>query len=129
MSSETKTGDSIDPANPEDTTSNPDKPGIELKLTSEGLLRGEFNDTFSARCVIRETEMTLPPTIILGRIGPSDYSPTSIFIHQDLARALIPLLQRFVETGALGDQQSPTPEAETSLTQELLHLEEADNIS
>ena len=79
---------------------------IDLKPTSRGFLRGEFADRYGEKCSIQESSLATEAAIWLG----CDHETVDdkgrqcgarMHLTQDLAAELIPLLQRFVDTGSL----------------------------
>jgi len=100
---------------------------MEIKLDCEprGFMRGEFKDYYDKACHIQESSICYPPCIWLGcsepepkrfingkwvsfDLPPETITNTCMHINQEQAAALIPLLQLFVETGQLRNEQSNT---------------------
>lgn len=82
---------------------------IELKEANDrGFLRGEFKDRYGAECSIQKSSLATEDCIWLGcnheTIHHVTGQPCGARMHltRELAAELIPLLQKFVETGELG---------------------------
>lgn len=93
---------------------------MNLSATQRGFLRGEFVDRYGVKCSIQESSLATERCIWLGVNDPNpkifpgnntgwhDYElpenvmcTTRMHLTQKMAAELIPLLQRFVETGEL----------------------------
>ena len=79
---------------------------IVLEKTARGFLRGEFEDRYGEKCSIQESSIASEFCIWLGcehETKARDGEPVGARMHLTQARAaeLLPLLQRFVETGTL----------------------------
>lgn len=73
--------------------------------TGRGFLRGDFLDYNEDACSIQESSITTKPLLWLGA-NTGNHLLTGeclarMHLTQEMAAALIPLLQRFVETGEL----------------------------
>jgi hypothetical protein len=84
---------------------------IELKETSRGFLRGEFTDRYGEPCSIQESSIAGEFCIWLGcehETKAKDGEPVGARMHltQVLAAELLPLLERFIETGELAELPS-----------------------
>ena len=92
---------------------------IKLNETSRGFIRGNFVDFYNVECNIQESSIAEPKCIWVGcsqpepkqlipgrgwvdfELPPESITNTRMHLNQEQAAALIPLLQRFVETGQL----------------------------
>lgn len=69
---------------------------VTMEFTNHsGFLRGSFTDQSDMSCRIQESPLETEPGLLLGRAGES------MHLTQAMVAELIPLLQRFVETGGL----------------------------
>lgn len=77
---------------------------IELKSTSRGLIRGEFLDRYGQQCSLQESSHPEETCIWFG--VDVDQNGNEVNKHMHLTRKqvhdLLPILRRFVRTGALG---------------------------
>lgn len=81
---------------------------IELRPTQRGFLRGEFVDRYGEKCSIQESSIAGEFCLWLGcehETKAKDGEPVGARMHltQELAAELIPLLQRFADTGELSE--------------------------
>jgi hypothetical protein len=106
---------------------------IEVKETNRGFKRGEFTDHYGMECSIQESSIVSPGCLWLGlndakplimaRDTPQGGNgwvpyplPEQVMLHtrmhitQEMAAALIPLLQHFVETSYLPKPEEKAPE-------------------
>jgi hypothetical protein len=78
---------------------------IALAPTERGFLRGEFRDANGDAGSIQESSVATEPMLWLGQDNVTNPNgervPCRMHLTQELAAALIPLLQRFVATGGL----------------------------
>lgn len=79
---------------------------IEFDPTNRGFQRGEWRDRYGRKCSIQESSLATEFCLWLGCdeiIHAPGFEPHNGRIHltQETAAELIPLLQRFVETGEL----------------------------
>ena len=79
---------------------------MNLQPTSRGFLRADFRDLYGKACSIQESSLADEPALWLGVNDGSHHHLTCdclarMHISQELAGELIPMLQRFVETGGL----------------------------
>lgn len=81
---------------------------IELAPTNDrGFMGGKFLDLYGSACSIQKSSLASQDCIWLGcdheTIHPTTGEKCGARMHltQDMAAALIPLLQRFVDTGEL----------------------------
>lgn len=72
---------------------------IELYTTERGFTVYSFTDLHEWRCILQEGGLADKPHIWLG-ISRADQR---LRLSQDLVRALLPILQRFADTGELGE--------------------------
>lgn len=73
-----------------------------LEPTKRGFMRGAFTDLYNSKCSIQESSLAGMSAIWLG--VDTDFEGrncTRMHLSRDMAAALIPLLQHFVETGEL----------------------------
>lgn len=76
----------------------------------KGLALAEFKDRYDAGCIIQESSLAGDPCIWLGVMTTTEGKPNDpMHLTQDTAADLIPLLQRFVETGKLIEPPKPVP--------------------
>ena len=68
---------------------------IELQTTGRGFTRGEFRDRYNFLCSIQKSSLATEDAIWLG------VNENRMHLTQEMAEALIPLLQKFVDTGEL----------------------------
>ncbi|WP_066922981.1 hypothetical protein [Methylobacterium sp. CCH5-D2] len=80
---------------------------IELATTSRGFAVGRFLDRYQRSCSIQESSLAEEACIWLGC---DEGEGSRAHLTQEMAAALVPLLQHFVETGSLPLRQ-PTAEA------------------
>lgn len=73
---------------------------IELKIevAGQGFARAEFSDRYEIPCSIQDRQLDSGDCMWLG-VAP--YS--RMLLTQDMAAALLPLMQRFVETGSIAE--------------------------
>lgn len=79
---------------------------MELHPTGRGFAKAEFMDRYGKPCSIQESSLATEACIWLGcehETVDADGSPIGARMHltQAMAAELIPLLQRFVDTGEL----------------------------
>lgn len=80
---------------------------IVIDKTSRGFARGDFKDRYGAACSIQKSSLAEEDCIWLGCDHAEKHHVTGepvgarMHLTQDMAADLIPLLQRFVETGEL----------------------------
>jgi hypothetical protein len=79
---------------------------IQMKPTERGFFRGEFKDRYGEKCSIQESSIATEYCIWLGcdhETCDDKGLPCGARMHltQEMAADLIPLLQKFVETGIL----------------------------
>jgi len=80
---------------------------IKLRKTDRGFIVGEFKDRYGFEASIQESSLATEACLWLGQSNcPKCEAPTRMHLTQEMAAALIPLLQHFVETGEL---PTPTP--------------------
>ncbi|MEW6735023.1 MAG: hypothetical protein AB1489_27275 [Acidobacteriota bacterium] len=103
---------------------------IDLKPTNRGFLRGEFNDSNGDLCSIQESS-----AFIIGENPPQEYlwlgcntgthddltetCSARMHLNRDQVRALLPLLERFVETGKLAENKTSSKNKLKSLLKEV----------
>ena len=68
---------------------------MELRKTERGFARCDFVDRYGFQCSIQESSLATEYAIWLG------VTENRMHLTQEMAEALIPLLQKFVETGEL----------------------------
>ncbi len=75
---------------------------IAFGLTSRGFGRGEFLDRYAAECSVQDSSLATENCIWLG-VDRTNNGEESHRMHltQEMAAALIPVLQRFVDTGTV----------------------------
>ncbi|BCH33205.1 hypothetical protein MesoLjLc_51350 [Mesorhizobium sp. L-8-10] len=74
---------------------------ISLKETNRGFAVGKFIDRYGAPCSIQKSSIATEDCIWLG------IDNNRMHLTQDMAAALVPLLQTFVATGELGQERQP----------------------
>lgn len=93
---------------------------MEIIATDRGFAYGTFTDKYNNKCSIQESSAAMEPCIWLGIDNPeltvfeagmgnyiktpmpSNFSvPSRMHLTQEQAKELIPLLQKFVETGLI----------------------------
>jgi hypothetical protein len=79
---------------------------IELRKTERGFLRGQFTDRYNDECSIQKSSIADENCIWLGcehETFDSQGNPCGARMHltQQMTADLIPLLQKFVDTGEL----------------------------
>ena len=93
---------------------------IKMRSTNRGFLRGDFVDRYGETCTIHESSLAGEAAIWLGVRNPKPkvcvlgegwkeiplpkgaFTSGQMHLTQEMAKALIPLLQKFVKTGRLG---------------------------
>ena len=68
---------------------------IVLSPTQRGFQRADFTDRYDAKCSIQKSSLAFEDCIWLG------VNEHRMHLTQDMAKALIPHLRRFVKTGEL----------------------------
>lgn len=97
----------------------PNKTKIKLHKTQRGFKLGEFKDTYGEHCTIQESSNAeeariwlgvhapLPKMLVNGQGWVAIHLPETVMLHgrmhlnQEQVKALLPLLERFAETGKL----------------------------
>lgn len=79
---------------------------LKLEPTSRGFMCADFKDAYGADCSIQESSWAEQDAIWLGCNEGTHHHVTGeclarMHLTREQAEALIPLLQRFVETGRL----------------------------
>lgn len=79
---------------------------ITFNPTERGFQRGEFLDRYGSKCSIQKSSLATEDCLWLGcdeivHAAGSEPHNGRIHLTQEMAAELIPLLQRFVETGEL----------------------------
>lgn len=79
---------------------------INLEPTNRGFLRGEFTDRYGKACSIQKSSLANEDCIWLGMNEGTHHHITGecmarMHLRKDMVKKLIPMLQRFVETGEL----------------------------
>jgi len=72
---------------------------LELVETGRGFARAEFADRYNRACSIQESSLATENCLWLGC---DEGESIRMHLTQAMAADLLPLLQRFVETGKLG---------------------------
>jgi hypothetical protein len=70
---------------------------VELNATGRGFSRGEFTDLYGEPCSIQDSSLATDDAIWLGA------DANRMHLSRAHAVALLPLLQRFVDTGTIGE--------------------------
>jgi hypothetical protein len=83
-------------------------PAINLApANNRGFLKGKFKDHYGVDCSIQKSSLATEDCIWLGCDGgdgvQSRYAGVRMHLTQSMVANLIPLLQRFVETGELAE--------------------------
>ena len=79
---------------------------VKIVFTQRGFLRGDFRDYNGDPCSIQESSVATEPLLWLGQNSGTHRGEESLartHLTQGMAAALVPLLQRFVETGRLDE--------------------------
>jgi len=88
---------------------------VNLKRTSRGFLHAEFTDIYGETCSIQDSSLATADAIWLGvdhinakrwaSVAGADPEriPARMHLSRELAAELIPLLQRFVDTGSIAE--------------------------
>jgi len=78
---------------------------LKLKPTERGFMRADFEDLYGSKCSIQESSLADDYAIWLGvHEGSPEYRNTNshrMHLNREQVEALLPLLQRFVDTGGL----------------------------
>jgi len=86
---------------------------MELKRTLRGFAHAEFTDLYDTPCSIQDSSLATEDAIWLGvdhinarhweKVAGSDleHIPARMHLSREMAAELIPILQRFVETGSI----------------------------
>lgn len=76
---------------------------LKIKRTERGFAIAEFTDLYGSECSIQESSLATEAAIWLGVDTHHAAGDVNARMHltQDMAAALIPLLERFVKTGEL----------------------------
>ena len=75
---------------------------ISIKSTERGFLRGEFCDRYNSKCSIQKSSLANQDCIWLGCDCNSEGTPgMRMHLTRETVAELIPLLQRFIDTGDL----------------------------
>ena len=89
---------------------------MKIEFTQRGFARIEFTDQCDERCSVQDSSIADGPCIWLGvdtvnveewrHIPGADLRaiPARMHLNQDMAAQLIPMLQRFVETGSVAQE-------------------------
>lgn len=83
-----------------------ERDALSLEPAANGFLRADFIDANGDACSIQESSSATEPLLWLGQ-NSGTHHPTGkclarMHLSQEHVRELLPLLQRFAETGALG---------------------------
>lgn len=73
---------------------------ISIRKTDRGFVRGEFIDRYGSSCSIQESSLLGENAIWLGCVD------NRMHLTQEMVSALLPLLQLFVETGGLSNEEA-----------------------
>lgn len=82
---------------------------LDLKVTNRGFAKCAFTDRYGAQCSIQKSSLANEDCIWLGCDHETMHEATGepcgarMHLTQEMAAALIPLIQRFVETGELAE--------------------------
>jgi hypothetical protein len=88
---------------------------MELKRTQRGFLHADFTDLYGESCSIQDSSLATTDAIWLGvdHVNAREMSsvvgidperiPARMHLSRDQVAALIPVLQRFVETGSIAE--------------------------
>lgn len=75
---------------------------MKLYKTQRGFKRGDFLDRYAAKCSIQESSLAQEECIWLGvDISREGKESDRMHLTRELAKELIPLLKKFVDTGHL----------------------------
>lgn len=90
---------------------------IQVEPTERGFLRGDFLDRNGDACSIQESSLADEPAIWLGQNEGTHHHVTGnclarMHLTRDMAAALIPLLEHFVEHGELPHTEAEQFDAE-----------------
>ncbi|PAL25509.1 DNA-binding domain-containing protein [Sphingopyxis sp. GW247-27LB] len=70
---------------------------VEFSATSRGFSRGEFIDLYGKPCSVQDSSLATADAIWLG------VHENRMHLSREHAAALLPLLQRFIDTGSIGE--------------------------
>lgn len=70
---------------------------VEINATNRGFSRGEFTDLYGKSCSIQDSSLAMADAIWLG------VHENRMHLSREHAAALLPVLQRFVDTGTIGE--------------------------
>ncbi len=75
---------------------------IKFKETKRGFSKFIFSDRYNSKCSIQDSSLATEPAIWLG-VDTDFYGKECTRMHLtiDMARELIPILQRFVDAGSI----------------------------
>lgn len=88
---------------------------MELKRTSRGFLHADFTDLYGEACSIQDSSLATTDAIWLGvdHVNAKEMAsvvgidperiPARMHLSRELAAELLPLLQRFVDTGSIAE--------------------------
>lgn len=97
---------------------------MKLRPTSRGFLRGEFVDVYGEECSIQKSSLATEDCIWLGADNQKakvcvqgegwkefplpkgvEIMPSRMHLSRELVKELLPLLQHFVDTGELPEEE------------------------
>jgi len=80
---------------------------MNIRYTQRGFALAEFTDRYNAACSIQNSSLASEPCIWLG-VHEVAGEPARMHLTQEMVAALLPLLQRFVETGSIAEVDDET---------------------
>lgn len=81
---------------------------LRYEVTERGFARWEFTDRYGEKCSIQDSPLATENAIWLGINRVAKYAMGRMYLTQQQAKELVPLLQYFAEHGSLPDQK-PVP--------------------
>ena len=88
---------------------------MELKRTLRGFVNADFTDLYGSECSIQDSSLATDDAIWLGvdHINAKEWStivgvdpekiPARMHLSREMVAELLPILQRFVDTGSIQD--------------------------
>jgi len=79
---------------------------IKKHTTERGFSRDEFADLYGQKCSLQDSSLATQAAIWLGVDVDLEGKEVNNRMHlsQNMVRQLLPILQRFVETGSVGEE-------------------------
>lgn len=78
------------------------EPHVPLSRTARGFAVGRFEDLYGAKCSVQDSSLATAFALWLGVDQDADGEDgVRMHLTQDMVRALLPVLQRFADTGSI----------------------------